>query len=297
MDKIKVAIIGLDSSHTIQFTQRAQAPDCDLVQKVEGLEIISCMRFETPFQDKKGLDERSKQLKGWGVNVYEDFDKTVEGADALMLEINDAKFHLDFFKKAAKLGKPIFLDKPLAENIDNGKKIMQIAKENNIRMFSSSSLRFVKELVEVADNMEDIQCANVFGPLGKAPSGESVVWYGVHTFEMLQRIMGRGASEISVINDKKGIVAVVEYKDGRRGVVELAEGAFVYGGTVRNNSDRKVFSVDMTFVYRDLLKMIVSFFKGNPAPMEFEDTLEIMNMLDTTVKAMKSGKTEKLAKI
>ena len=63
MKKIKTAIIGLDTSHSIQFTMRTQAPECEKDQKVEGLEIISCMRFETPFQDKKGLDERTAQLE------------------------------------------------------------------------------------------------------------------------------------------------------------------------------------------------------------------------------------------
>ncbi|MBN2557274.1 MAG: Gfo/Idh/MocA family oxidoreductase [Clostridia bacterium] len=297
MKKIKASIIGLDTSHSIQFTQRAQAPDCDPQQRVDGLEIISCMRFETPFQDRKGLDERSAQLEKWGVKVYEDFDRTVAGADALLLEINDPILHLEYFKKAAALGKPIFLDKPLADNIENGLEIVRIARESNIRMFSASSLRFIKDLEEVTDRMEGIQCASVFGPLGLAAAGESVVWYGVHTFEMLQRLMGSGAVEVSVVKDGKGVVAVVGYNDGRRGVVELAEGAFVYGGSVRSDSDKAVFIADMTYAYKGLLDRIVAFFNGGPSPVSLDATLEIMNMIDATVKAMKSGKTEKLTAV
>lgn len=294
MKKIKTAIIGLDTSHSIQFTQRAQDPECETAQKVDGLEIISCMRFETPFQDKKGLDERTAQLEKWGVKVYEDFDKTVEGAEAVMLEVNDPTLHVEYFEKAAKLGIPVFLDKPLADTMENGLKIKEIAEKYNVRMFSASSLRFIQNMVETVDSVKDIQCASVFGPLGIAPVGESAVWYGVHAFEILQRIMGLGCKEISVVKDKKGVVAVVTYSDGRRGVVELAEGAFVYGGSVRSNDDKAVFVCDMTYAYKGLLELIVGFFRGEPAPMGFENTLEIMNMLDTTVRAMKSGKTEKL---
>lgn len=294
MKKIKVAIIGLDSSHSIQFAKRAQAPECEEAQKVDGLEIISCMRFETPFQDKKGLDERTAQLEKWGVKVYEDFDKAVEGAEALLLEVNDPALHVEYFEKAAKLGLPLFLDKPLADNMENGLEIASIAKKYNVRMFSASSLRFIKNIEEIIDGFEDVQCASVFGPLGIAFAGESVVWYGVHAFEMLQRMMGRGALEVSVVKDDKGVVAVIKYKDGRRGVVELAEGAFVYGGSMRSNSDKAVFVADMTFAYKGLLEKIVDFFNGSSVPVEFEDTLEIMNMLDATVKSMKSGKAEKL---
>lgn len=297
MKKIKAAIIGLDTSHSVQFAQRAQAPDCEPDQKVEGIEIISCMRFETPFQDKKGLDERTKQLEQWGVKVYEDFESTVEGADAILIEINDPEPHLKYFKKVLKLGKPIFLDKPLADNIQNGKEIVRLAHENNIRVFSASSLRFVEDVEKAYEKIEDIQCASVFGPLGIAPAGESVVWYGVHAFEMLQKLMGNGAEKISVVNDEKGIVAVVSYLDGRRGVVELAEGAFVYGGSVRSNEDKQVFVADMQYAYKNLLEKIVAFFNGADAPVKLYETLEIMNMLDTTVKAIKSGKTEKLTRL
>lgn len=294
MKKIKAAIIGLDSSHSIQFSMRAQAPDCDPDQKVEGLEIISCMRFETPFQDKKGLDERTAQLEAWGIKVTEDFDEAVKGADALLLEVNDPALHVEYFEKAAKLGVPLFLDKPLADNMENGLKIAEIAKKYNVKMFSASSLRFIKNMEETINKFDDIQCVSVFGPLGLAAAGSSVVWYGVHAFEILQRAMGCGAKSVTAVNDEKGVVAVVHYADGRRGVVELAKGAFVYGGSVRSDSDKDVFICDMTYAYKGLLERIVSFFNGGNTPVEFEDTLEIMNLLDATVRSMNSGKTENL---
>ena len=295
MKKIKAAIIGLDTSHSIQFSMRTMAPDCDPDQKVEGLEIISCMRFETPFQDKKGLDERTAQLEEWGIKVTESFEEAVEGAEALLLEVNDPTLHVEYFEKAAKLGLPLFLDKPLADTMENGLEIARIAEKYNVRMFSASSLRFIGSMLESIGKFDDIQCASVFGPLGIAPVGESVVWYGVHAFEILERAMGRGAEAVTAVNDEKGIVAVVHYNDGRRGVVELAKGAFVYGGNVRTDSDKDVFLCDMTYAYKGLLDLIVEFFKGGPSPVEFEDTLEIMNLLDTTVRSMKSGKTEKLS--
>lgn len=294
MKKIKAAIIGLDSSHSIQFSMRAQAPECDPDQKVEGLEIISCMRFETPFQDKKGLDERTAQLEAWGIKVTEDFDEAVKGAEALLLEVNDPSLHVEYFEKAAKLGLPLFLDKPLADNMENGLKIAEIAKKYDVKMFSASSLRFIQNMEEKVNKFDDIQCASVFGPLGLAASGESVVWYGVHAFEILQRIMGCGAKSVTAVNDEKGVIAVVHYADGRRGVVELAKGAFVYGGNIRTDSDKEVFVCDMTYAYKGLLERIVSFFNGGKPPVDFIDTLEIMNLLDATVRSMKSGKTENL---
>jgi hypothetical protein len=83
-------VIGLDTSHSVQFVKRMNDPQCEEQQKVNGLKAISCMRFATPFYDEKGQDERQKQLEEWGVKVTTDFDEAITGCDAVMLEINDA---------------------------------------------------------------------------------------------------------------------------------------------------------------------------------------------------------------
>lgn len=292
---MKIGIIGLDTSHAIQFTKRLQAKDCENDQKVEGLEIISCLRFETPFQDKKGLDERTAQLESWGVKVSEDFDEVIEGCEGFMLEINDGAYHLDYFEKVVKLNKPMFLDKPLADTYANGKKIYDLIKKYDAKVFSSSSLRFAKAIIETSKKIEKPDIANVCGPLGIAPAGESIVWYGVHTVEMLQRLMGRGAKAVSALRDERGVVAIIDYGDKRRGVVELNEDAWVYGGSSRTNSDIEVFKVDMSNVYKEQLEEISKFLNGGETPVDFIDTLEVMNILETIAKSVKSGKKEKLA--
>ena len=111
---LRIGIIGLDSSHTIEFTRRFQAPDCPPEQRVAGVTVTRCMRFETPFQDRAGLDGRQQELEGWGVEVTEDFDTAVAGADAVLIEINDPGLHLEYVRRCAGLGVPLFLDKPLA---------------------------------------------------------------------------------------------------------------------------------------------------------------------------------------
>lgn len=122
---LRVTIIGLDTSHAIEFARRLQAPDCDDKQKVSGLAIVSCLRFATPFQSEEGLDERQAQLESWGIKVTTDFDEAVENCDALIVTINDPAFHEEYFARSADSGKPIFLDKPLAHNLESGRAIIE----------------------------------------------------------------------------------------------------------------------------------------------------------------------------
>ena len=63
--------------------------------------------------------------------------------------------------------------------------------------------------------------AHAYGPLGLAPAGSSLVWYGVHTFEMINRLMGAGAESVFAREDKNGIVTTVKYSGDRRGLAEL----------------------------------------------------------------------------
>jgi len=291
-DEIKVALIGLDTSHTVQFAQRMQSPDVAPEQKVEGIEALACLRFETPFQNKEGLDARQAQLEGWGVKVTEDWDEAVAGCDALMLEVNDPAYHVEYFTKAMELGKPIFLDKPLADNIANGKLIYDLAKK--VRVFSASSLRFVPQLIEACDAVPVPAFTTTYGPLGKAPAGSSIVWYGVHAFEMLERAIGPGAVSVNVIRDKAGVVCDVEYPDNRRGLVELSEGSYHYGGNLRSKDKVAPFVVNMGRAYADLLVQIVEFFRGGKPPVSMEDTLEIMGMLDAAERSLASGRPEKI---
>ena len=290
--EIKVAVIGLDTSHAIELPRIMQAPDTPKDQRVAGLRVTRCMRFETPFQNKAGLDERQKQLEQWGIKVTESFDEAIADCDALMLEINDPAPHLEYFRKCAGLGKPMFLDKPLADTMAAGEKILAEARTHGTRFFSASSLRFVPELEAACRAIPQPAACTVFGPLGKAPAGSSIVWYGVHAFEMLQRAMGLGAQKVSAYRDASGAVVTVSYKDGRRGVVELTEGAWIYGGTLRTKEKAAPFFVDMGRAYHDLVAHIAAFFQGGSTPVALDATREIMGMLDAAERSAHSGREE-----
>ncbi len=295
--EIRVAVIGLDTSHSLEFTRRMQAPDCPEDQKVKGMKVVNCMRFSTPFQSEEGLDERQKQLEEWGVKVTVDFNEAVADCDAIMIEINDPSYHLEYFTKCAEFEKPIFLDKPMADNSKDGKTIYAIAKERNLKVFSASSLRFVPQLKEACNTVPAPLFAGIYGALGKAPSGSSIVWYGVHAFEMLQRTMGRGALRVFARKDPAGVVAIVEYQDERRGIVELTNDVYQYGGCLRDKEKAAPFVADTARAYSDELVAITKFFNGADAPLELEDTLEVMSMLDAAERSSKTGKVEIISRI
>ena len=67
------------------------------------------------------------------------------------------------------------------------------------RSNTASSLRFDANIVKAHEEMPQIDQGITWGPLGQAAAGSSIVWYGIHTFEMLEKIMGLGAIAVTAV--------------------------------------------------------------------------------------------------
>lgn len=288
----KLAMIGLDTSHSVVFTEFIQGDK----KMVETMQVISCMRFPSAFQSEPDQDARQEKMEAMGVKVTRSFEEAVKGADGIMLEINDPALHLEYFEKAARLGLPVFLDKPMADNLKNARRIYDVAKEKNLKVWSSSSLRFTPEIIECAASVKAPKFCSVFGPLGQAASGSSLIWYGIHTFEMLMTLMGGGAQSVFARQDVSGVVTVIDYSDGRRGIAECNNGAFIYGGRAQNKELASTY-VTKGSPYPYLISALEKFFTKGIVPVAFEDTLEIQAMLEAAAKSLESGKEEKVHKL
>ncbi|MFH1904378.1 MAG: Gfo/Idh/MocA family oxidoreductase [bacterium] len=287
----KLAVIGLDTSHSVKFTELIQGKNT----KIKELKVVKCMRFPSAFQSEGDQDKRQKELGEYAVKVTKSFSEAVEGVNGILLEINDPALHLEYFQKVAELNLPVFLDKPMADNLKNAVEICRIAKERNINVWTSSSLRFTPEIRECVANIDSPVIASVYGPLGKAAKGSSLIWYGIHSFEMLMTLMGKGVKNVTAIEDEKGVVSIVNYKDGRRGIVECNDGASKYGG--RAQSDHAVQSFEVNFadageLYNNLITAIRDFFIDGTVPIKLEDSLEIQSMMEAAAESLKSGKTK-----
>lgn len=291
---IKVAIIGLDTSHSVELPKLMLDSSVVPELRVTGMVPTRALRFDTPFQSSEGLDKRQAYLESIGMMVTMDFDTAVADSDAIMLEINDPAFHLEYFRKCAALGKPIFLDKPFADNLDNAREIKKIAAENNTVYFTASCLRFCPGIQNAHKTIGAPKEGLIWGPIGKAPAGSSIVWYGVHATEMLEFVMGKGAISVQTCQNAAGCVVVVNYSDGRRGAISLDRDCYRYGGVLRDLVNSPLLFEEQLggAFYRPLLVQVEEFFRTGKMPVEIEDSFEVMAILDAADKSAVSGRPE-----
>ena len=290
MREFKIAAIGLDTSHTVEFAKLLQGPDTPDDLRIKGLKIVNAMRFPSAFQPEEGQDKRQQQLEALGVKMQPNIEKAAAGMDGILLELNDPGMHLEYFEKILQYKLPVFLDKPLADNYANGKKIFDLAQSNNIRVWSGSSLRFMAELAEAKLEVGAADLCYVFGALGKAARGSDVIWYGIHGAEMLNEIMGNGARSVFARADERGVVAVIQYGEGRRGVLELNRGGG-YGGRIQRGKTMRQFMLghEGKPIYWHLLVRIAAFFLDGVQPVDIESMLEVQQILDAIEKSLADG--------
>ena len=279
-------MIGLDTSHTEAFVRRMSGT---------GLRATRCMAFATPFQDAQGIAVRTKTMEELGVEVTADFDRAVADCDAVMIELNDPSLHLEYFRRCAGLGKPVFLDKRLADSLAAGREIAATAEKHGTKWFSCSPLRFETALLEAIGKAGKPREATAWGPLGQAPTGSSLVWYGVHVFEMIQRALGPGAQTIRVVTENDVVSGVVEYADGRRARADFPSKS--YGGVLRDEGGAEVrFDVlPGSSFYDELVKHVAEFFRTGRPPVAASDALEVMGMLDAAERSFQSGTVEQVS--
>lgn len=293
-DEFTLGVIGLDTSHTIEFARLIQGED-DPKQAIQGLRIRRCMRFPSAFQSEPDQDKRQAQLEQWGVEVTTRLDETVRDVDGILLELNDPAMHLPYVRQIADLGKPVFLDKPLAASLEQGRQIVALAAARELPLWSSSSLRFLDTLTEARNVVGKPELGSFFGALGKAAAGSDLVWYGVHTVEMLVAAMGTGAARVRACQDNRGIVQTVQYADGRRAVTECNQNAYFYGGRLQSKETVRCFDAcGATSLYINLLNQIRAFFLTGTVPVPLAETLEVQAILDAGERSLASGCEEEV---
>ena len=84
----------------------------------------------------------TEQLRGKGVEIVDSIDELLKRVDVVLLTSVDGRVHLAQARPVIAAGKPLFIDKPLADSLADAIQIFRLAKEKNVPCFSASSLRF-----------------------------------------------------------------------------------------------------------------------------------------------------------
>jgi hypothetical protein len=286
---IRLGIIGTDTSHVIVFTQMLGDPARP--DYVPGARVVAAYKGGSPDIDSSWsrVDRYAEELRTkWKVELEPDIPTLCQKVDAILLESNDGRKHLEQARQVIAARKPMFIDKPLASTLEDAREIARLAREAGVPFFSSSSARFASIGSEM--KFPDATGAIVWGPGPLEPHHYlDLSWYAIHAVELLYTVMGQGCEQVSRVATADSDDIVGRWKDGRIGTVRANRPHGEMGAVVF----RPKLAVQSTPAMRDsygpLVHEIVKFFQTGTPPVSPEETLEIMAFMDAAQRSKAAG--------
>jgi hypothetical protein len=289
---LRAGMIGLDTSHCPAFVKTLNDPKAP--PEIAGVKIVAA--FPGGTRDNPSSWDRvpkfTEQIRGMGVEIVPSIDALLKKVDVVLLESVDGRPHLEQARPVIAAGKPLFIDKPCAASLADVIEIFRLAKERNVPVFSSSSLRFGPEFQKLIHDKKlgGIRGCDVYSPCSLEEHHPDLFWYGIHGVEMLFTVMGRGCKQVSRVHTDGTDVVVGVWADGRVGIYRgIRDGQRGYGATI--HGAKQIASVNKYEGANGLTAEMVKFFKTGKPPVCAEETIEMFAFMEAADQSKRQGGT------
>jgi len=292
--ELRVGIIGLDTSHSVAFTQILNDPQAK--EDVSRCRVVAAYPKGSPdiVSSTSRVPGYTEEVKKHGVEIVDSIDALLTKVDVILLESNDGRPHLEQALPCLKAGKPVFIDKPIAGSLTDAVAIFEAARHYKVPVFSSSSLRFSSgaQALRRGETVGEIKGCDAYSPCSLEATHPDLFWYGIHGVETLFTVMGPGCESVTRLSTPAVDLAAGVWKGNRIGTFrgirsEAGGGSSGYGGQAFGT--KGIAPVGSYEGYRPLLVSIVQFFRDGKPPVTEEETLEIYAFMEAADESKRTG--------
>jgi predicted dehydrogenase len=292
---LRVGLVGLDSSHAVEFT--ALLNDPARPEHVPGARVVAAFRGGSPDVEASAtrIDRFTAELRDrWKVELVATLPELLPKVDAVIITSVDGRAHLPQLRQLLPTRKPVFIDKPLAASLADAREIARLARAAGTPIFSSSSLRFVPEIatLKAEPRVTPLLGAFAWGPAPTEPHHPDLFWYGVHEVEILYTLLGPGCTGVTRVTSPGADLVVGRWRDGRLGTLRGGrDGNRAYGAVAFGKKEVVAREV-RDHGYGGLLAEVVRFFQTGASPVPLETTLEMMAFMEAADASKARGGVE-----
>lgn len=218
-------------------------------------------------------------------NIVEKPEDVIGEVDAVIIGTDKGWEHVWRAEPFVNAGLPVFVDKPLADNVDDLKTFIKWVKEGKMIM-SSSSLRYTKEY------MPYFESTNELGKLRYINMTMAKSWerYGIHALEPVYKITGPGYVSVQNTGGENNNIVHLVHKDGID--VNLAVIYDSAGSELKIVGTSDSVSVPMKDSYYSFHKQLdeyVAYLETGTRPYPFEETIELMEIIIAGIRSRNEG--------
>jgi predicted dehydrogenase len=261
MKAIRIGLVDLDTSHPGSFIPILRDLGHEVTTVYDG-GVINPAGYAEKFAQDNGI-----------ATVSESLEQVADRVDAVLIHSCDWDLHVERARPFVEAGKAVFIDKPIAGNVQDLQQFVKWAKAGAI-ITGGSSLRVCEE-VRAWREEEIPQEDWIYGMVGCAVDEFN---YGIHAYSMLHGLMGPGISQVRHLGSAGGQRQVeLQWTDGRRGVISVGKtsGYLPFYANVVTQKRIDYIQADNSKLYKALLEAVLPYLAGEaPEPLPMEQLVE-----------------------
>ena len=293
---LRVGLIGLDTSHAPAFTKILNDPANE--SHVPGAKVVIAFPggsddFELSYSRVEGF---TKEIRDdWGVQIVDSCAQVAEAADLVIITSVDGRTHLDQFKQIVSFGKPTFIDKPMAVCSEHAREIYRLAGEAGVAVMSCSSLRYIPALIEALgqqklDELGPVMGCDAFGPMALEPTQPGLYWYGIHTVDIVMRVMGTGCAKVQADTNENADVVTATWSDGRVATIRGNRNAHhAFGVTLHHAKGCQYKDLPAGPGYAAMMGAIVNSLPTGKPDVPAEQVIEVIRLIEAANESRESS--------
>lgn len=228
-------------------------------------------------RDISPVDGRSTDewCRCFGVKRCATVDELCRECDAIIiLAPSDPDKHLGYAEAVLPYGKPTYIDKTFAPDLDTAKKIFAIAERYGTPFFSTSALRYADELTAFIGGDNYIITGG----------GSNFPEYCIHTVEMAVKLLGDKVTEVGVNSQGTERICSLVTESGKKATVIYAP-AMPFAVACQKADGAAAYSGIASPFFTYLMKDIVRFFDSGKPSFDIGETLEAMRIREALLSA------------
>lgn len=220
-------------------------------------------------------------------NVVARAEDVIGQVDAVIIATDDGTDHVRRARPFIEAGLPVFIDKPMATELDELRQFLKWHSQGKI-MLSTSGMRYAPEM-----RLSEEQQAHL-GDLRWITSFTCKTWerYGIHALEAVEPLLGRGFQTVQAHASGRGDVMHITHTTGISLTIGALHDAYGSFGTVHlygTGGDLSLKLKDTYHAFRGQLAAFIDMLRTGRPPLPFEETAELMAVIIAGIRSRAEG--------